>query len=334
MHLQAAHNLKGGNLIDRTQTQLTPAFVKEGNLHCVSHATDRASCHWHGIMPLAQQRALLRAHRRTLLLAGDAHPVHAQRALTPLRPCMLAPLLLSAAYQRLETCARKLTLETVQRYLKMMHIEDEKILNRFKEFEAHGSQTPGNEVWSFFQEDQLSNDNKLVDNRLNLITKAMAALTALPARLKSTWRKGKSLQWHLLREHSPGANPKQKWMAAGPTEWTAAMSELCNDATYTKDQDLFLFDFCCNIVANETTETYCSVLWWCCVLASAMFSVYFRVWFWPVLLLVYFRAGVQAGARCRYLALSHTHTKSLFFGRMSLCVWGRAGRSSHRSYSV
>ena len=78
----------------------------------------------------------------------------------------------------------------------------------------------------FFKE-YLSNDNKILDKRLNMITMANAPLKDLDL----TFENNVTQQWHLV------------------SNWVDTFKQLL--PYYERDANLFLWDMCCNVIVSQ-----------------------------------------------------------------------------------
>lgn len=169
-----------------------------------------------------------------------------------------------ASYQAMEDCAKSLTLDDVARYVKdlpYLTTEGHPLKTLYDEFKRYvNEEVPANDkgikpAWSYFREESLHLDNKLAENRVNLICKAMLVMSKLSPKAGAAPSKDLVYQWHLLNE--PGGQTWQKVMTG------LVKGDDTASWTYTKDDDgarnLFFWDMMCNIVASETKAQYLGV---------------------------------------------------------------------------
>jgi len=171
-----------------------------------------------------------------------------------------------ADYGIIQRRAQSITLEDVAKYvegedgLPFLTADGHPLKDLYEEFKKYVNESvPANAegikpAWNYFREEVLAQDNKLADNRINLITKAMLAMSKLDAKASGSVTSKVVYQWHLLNE--PDGATWQKVMM------DIVRADKSNSWTYTKDADgngarqLFLWDMMCNIVASETKTEY------------------------------------------------------------------------------
>jgi hypothetical protein len=140
-----------------------------------------------------------------------------------------------SAYNDLENYATCMTWAQMERLcqdvlssVKNSHIL--RFINQLREYCKHD--TVG-EVWSYFTEEVLKNDNKYLEDRLNMLTLGM--------------------------QKSPDGS-KLQWQLNGTGAWRSEMVKLAedegSDKTYKRDPNLFLWDLACNVVASSCAEKY------------------------------------------------------------------------------
>lgn len=153
------------------------------------------------------------------------------------------------SYQQIERTALSLTIapvaeiaDAVRRTAGAPALPPE-VENALDALDAHCSQN-GDLVWAYFSDDTLRNDNKILGQRLNLLTLAMA-----------------SLDEALLRGQPSATENAQQWQIVqieqGSTaKVISAFGTLARADAYSRDGNLFVWDVACCVVAMQCREQF------------------------------------------------------------------------------
>ena len=169
-------------------------------------------------------------------------------------------------YAVLEDCARSLVWDDVEDYfLHILSLEPDSSGDAIQRagadlrvhcdtMEAVVSGTQDGTVWTYFQEAVLSNDNKILDERLNMLTMATLPLSDLPKDMQSLWA---APSQHVDGAYEP--RPTQQWhlnRMQDRMSWVGPFCELTQRQSYQKDPNLFLWDLVCNIICTMCKEQH------------------------------------------------------------------------------
>ncbi len=177
----------------------------------------------------------------SLNLCGDCH--------NPLEFLALANDRFMENYRTLERCAKALRLTEVHEFIQSIRVAKYTIPEELQEsLSAMEESAAGNggAVWNYFQEEVLRNDNKIVDNRFNLLTMATSPLKDFGADMKDEWGETETQQWHVLRDR-----------AGGSSALASIFGRLL--VSYLRDTQLFLWDAVCTIVALKARDAYIDI---------------------------------------------------------------------------
>jgi hypothetical protein len=177
----------------------------------------------------------------SLNLCGDCH--------NPLEFLALANDRFMENYRTLERCAKALRLTEVHEFIQSIRVAKYTIPEELQEsLSAMEESAAGNggAVWNYFQEEVLRNDNKIVDNRFNLLTMATSPLNDFGADIKDEWGETETQQWHVLRDR-----------AGGSSALASIFGRLL--VSYLRDTQLFLWDAVCTIVASKARDAYIDI---------------------------------------------------------------------------
>ena len=177
----------------------------------------------------------------SLNLCGDCH--------NPLEFLALANDRFMENYRTLERCAKALRLTEVHEFIQSIRVAKYTIPEELQEsLSAMEESAAGNggAVWNYFQEEVLRNDNKIVDNRFNLLTMATSPLKDFGADMKDEWGETETQQWHVLRDR-----------AGGSSALASIFGRLL--VSYLRDTQLFLWDAVCTIVASKARDAYIDI---------------------------------------------------------------------------
>ena len=120
----------------------------------------------------------------------------------------------------------------------------------------HGSGSEWHSGWNRLDllEAVLSNDNKILDERLNMLTMATLPLSDLPKDMQSLWA---APSQHVDGAYEP--RPTQQWhlnRMQDRMSWVGPFCELTQRQSYQKDPNLFLWDLVCNIICTMCKEQH------------------------------------------------------------------------------
>ena len=177
----------------------------------------------------------------SLNLCGDCH--------NPLEFLALANDRFMENYRTLERCAKALRLTEVHEFIQSIRVAKYTIPEELQEsLSAMEESAAGNggAVWNYFQEEVLRNDNKIVDNRFNLLTMATSPLKDFGADMKDEWGETETQQWHVLRDR-----------AGGSSALASIFGRLL--VSYLRDTQLFLWDAVRTIVASKARDAYIDI---------------------------------------------------------------------------
>lgn len=127
-------------------------------------------------------------------------------------------------YKNIEIYAANIFLSHIEKIFSQLGPQTEKINLQMERLRNH---CVNESIWSFFKKNILSNDNKILDKRLNMITMANAPLKDLDL----TFENNVTQQWHLV------------------SNWVDTFKQLL--PYYERDANLFLWDMCCNVIVSQ-----------------------------------------------------------------------------------
>ena len=147
-------------------------------------------------------------------------------------------------YDLLQKRALSIPVATLEEYTQKMDLADvsDGLTEALEACKACAKEN-NDSVWSYFQEDTLHQDNKLLTSRVNLICQAMSFVKLFPAYADCAEQKNLQLQWHLLKEAKTLGD-----------KWQSVMKKMASKDSYGQDPKLFVWDLVCNIVASQERD--------------------------------------------------------------------------------